>query len=238
MHDSSENDTLNYTYRFIFQNMKEKVFEIELNKETLSFIRPPNSVIPAWAKQTNINCPVKDCVEINKEYCPVAANLNSVIEFFDGIPSYEKVKIYAESNQRTYFKETSIQTGAGSLIGIIMVTSGCPVLDKLKPLVQYHLPFATIEETEFRAFSMYLIAQFLRNKKGLNPDWELKGLKYIYEEIQKINRNIAQKIADMEKMDTSINAVVILDNFASYVSLDLDEEELSNLETLFKCWLE
>ena len=37
-----------------------------------------------------------------------------------------------------------------------MALSGCPVLEQLKPMARFHLPFASVEETIYRAASMYL----------------------------------------------------------------------------------
>jgi hypothetical protein len=107
----------------------------------------------------------------------------------------------------------------------------------MKPMVKYHLPFSTIEETEFRVFSMYALAQYLKQRKNLNPDWEFKDLKKLYGNIRAINRNVAKKIVNLDVSDTSVNAVVILNNFADSVTFDLDDDDLTHLEDLFKDWL-
>ncbi len=192
---------------------------------------------PEWTLSGNFTCKIPACAEKADDHCPIALILNRYIKLFSNFPSYERVAIRVENEQRTYLKETSLQEAFGSLLGIIMPTSGCPVLGKLKPMVRFHLPFASIEETEFRVFSMYLLAQYVRMKHHLKPDWEMNELKQLYEDIQTINRNFAQKIADLEKMDTSINSVIVLNNFADSVSFSL-EENLSQFEKLFDCWLE
>ena len=53
-----------------------------------------------------------------------------------------------------------------SLIGIYMVTSGCPIMDKLRPMARFHLPFASTEETIYRAISTYLLGQYFLEQKG------------------------------------------------------------------------
>lgn len=225
---------MNITFKFVFQNGTEKIFPITIDDESMQFIAPELNP-PQWTKRNLIACPAEN--SSCNEYCPIAWNLDAAIKFFDGFPSYEKVTINVETDQRNYSKQTSLQDGIGSLIGILMTTSGCHVLDKLRPMVRFHLPFASLEETEYRAFSMFLFAQFLRKRKGLEPDWEMKSLKELYSDIMKINRNIAKKISDMEKLDASINAVVILNNFANLVSFDLEDEEFSRFEKLFEAWL-
>jgi hypothetical protein len=225
---------VNITFRFILENGTEKVFPLNIDDNSLQFIAPEIAA-PEWTKKEKIACPVEN--NLCPGFCPIAWNLDATIKFFDGLPSYEKVTVYVETEQRTYSKNTSLQDGIGSLIGILMTTSGCHVLDKLRPMVRYHLPFATLEETEYRAFSMFLLAQFLRKKKGLEPDWDMTSLKELYRDIMKINKNIAKRIGDLEKLDASINAVVILNNFANMVSFDLEDDEFTKFESLFEAWL-
>lgn len=229
------NVVLKFKYEFIFESGVKKVFEINLEPDSLTYRRHSQKDPPEWTRCEGLKC--NSLCGFTDNHCPIMINIEELIDTFSNHSSYENVKIIAEINDRTYIKETSLQDGVGSLMGIIMVSSGCPVLSKLKPMVRYHLPFASIEETEFRVISMFLLAQFLRKRRGLNPDWDLKELKKIYNDIREINKSLAQRIANIEKMDTGINAVVILDNFANLVTIDLDEDELSHIETLFKEWL-
>ena len=60
-----------------------------------------------------------------------------------------------------------VQMGVSSLLGVIMTTSGCPIMAQLKPMVRFHLPFASLEETIFRMVSMHLVAQYLRHQDGV-----------------------------------------------------------------------
>jgi len=154
--------------------------------------------------------------------------------FFNDVPSYEKTKVTVNAKERQYVKNVDIQTGVSSLMGIIMPTSGCPILAKLKPMVKFHLPFSNIEETEFKVFSMYLLAQYFKMKNGKEPDWEMKNLNEIYNDILTLNQNVAEKISKIEAMDAGINAVVILNNFADSVTFGLDTQDLSHLEGFFK----
>ena len=95
-----------------------------------------------------------------------------------------------------------------------MVTSGCPTMKILRPMVRQHLPFATLEETVFRSVSSYLLAQYFQNKKGEIPDWKLQGLLQSYSEIQILNSGMAHRIRSISEKDAGTNAVVVLDVFA------------------------
>ena len=90
--------------------------------------------------------------------------------------------------ERGYFKIGTLQEGLSPLLGIIMTTSGCPVMEPLKPMVRYHLPFASLEETVFRMVSMFLMAQFIRSQAGKQPEWQLDGLMKIYSGSKKIEQ--------------------------------------------------
>ena len=225
------------TYRFVFSDMTERIIALNINSETLTLVEDTSIEKPEWTKSEFFDCKTVSCGQIENGYCPIALILNRFVKLFSNLPSYEKVTTYVESNRRIYSKETSLQEGFGSLLGIMMPTSGCPTLGKLKPLAKFHLPFASIEETEFRVFSMYLLAQYVRMQKGLEPDWEMKSLKKLYDDIQTINRTVARKIADLEKMDASINSVIVLNNFADSVTFSL-EENLLHFEKLFDDWLD
>jgi hypothetical protein len=231
--NKGKKQTFTITYRFCFAGGNEKVFNLEIDRKTLSLVSKFSIELPEWAKVTNIGC---DSCANGETHCKLAATIGYFIKQFDNIPSYEKVKIYVETENRTFFKETSVQAGAGGVFGILMSTSECPILGKLKPMVRYHLPFADIEETEYRVFSMYMLAQYFKLKNGEQPDLEMNHLKATYEEIGKINRKIAKAIADLEKTDTSINAVVALNNFADSVTFSL-EDQLVDIEILFKDWM-
>ncbi len=142
-----------------------------------------------------------------------------------------------QTPQRTYMKHTSLQEALNSLIGIYMPTSGCPVLERLKPMVLFHLPFATLEETNFRMMSMYLFAQYFIFKEGGKPDWEFKNLITMYNDIRIINKNFCNKLTKIQIKDASINALITLDCFAFSVSYSIDTDKHKKLKQLFTAYL-
>ncbi len=66
--------------------------------------------------------------------------------------------------------------GLSPLIGIVMTTSGCPVMEHRNPMERFHLPFATLEETIFGMVSMYLLVQHYRYQDGKPTDGRSTGL--------------------------------------------------------------
>ena len=171
------------------------------------------------------------------KYFPVITSLLEVIDFFKDSISYEEADVTLETEERTYSKHTALQSALNPLVGIFMTTSGCPVLAKLKPMVRFHLPFASLEETNYRMISMYLFAQYFIHREGGNPDWELKDLVKIYEDVRVVNKNFCNKLADLKVKDASINALVTLDCFAFSVSYSIDKDKLNNIRKLFKGYI-
>ncbi len=221
-------------YNFQFENGIEKTFELKLDRETLILKNQLGNDYPDWAKLENFKCPHCPLNELETKYCPVAKNISKLLTEFYSVPSFQNSKITVETEARTYTKTTSLQSGVSSMLGVIMVSSGCPIMAKLKPLLHFHLPFATLEDTQIKVLSIYLLAQYLAWKKGQQPDWELKNLFKIYEDIKILNLNVSKKIANLEEMDTNINSIVILNNFAEYVSITIDDKLFDELEFYLK----
>ena len=232
-----EKKNLVFTYSFLYLDGEIKELTLELDINTLSFINKGNTP-QQWAKLENKKCPNCTLDPQENKYCPIANNLTKVIEMFNNSNSAEKVEVTLRSEARNYTKETSVQSGLSSLIGIIMASSGCPTLDKLRPLVRYHLPHANLDETRFRVISMYLLAQYYRKENGLEPDWKLNDLSKLYAEIGIVNKFFCDRLATMSDEDTSVNAVTILNCFANYIPFSLTEDLLSNMDSSFKIFLQ
>lgn len=226
-----------YTYRFTFESGEKKEFSASIDPATLNLVSTGKDTPAEWTRFSNFKCPHCPLKCNDGEYCPVAVNLEEIIRFFSNSASYEKVFVEVSANDRHLSRHTTLQESVSGLIGIMMVASGCPVMGKLKPMVRFHMPFSSLIETEFRAMSMYMLGQFFLYKRGVKPDMEMQGLIDIYEDIKKLNQNVVRRIADIEKMDTSINSLVVLNNFADYVTISLDDKMLDEIELLYSEYL-
>lgn len=233
----AENKIITYHYKFILANGVQREFEVKLDNKTLNLIPCERKSYPQWTKLKYFKCPNCSLDEKQHKFCPIAINLVGLIDFFKNSISYEEADVIVESQGRKYMKHTTLQKGISSLLGIYMVTSGCPITEKLKPMVRHHLPFTTLEETEYRVLSMYLLAQYFLYKRGKKPDWELKGLTNLYENIRTVNKNFCKRFSDIKK-DASINALIILNNFADMMTFLIDENMLNEIELLFNAYFE
>ncbi len=232
------NDVMSFQYRFILARGLEERIEVKLDKKTLNLIQPKKESYPKWAALKFFQCPNCSLDEGHHVSCPIAMNFVGLVDFFRDMISYKEVDLLIQSEERGYIKHTTLQQGISSLVGIYMVTSGCPIMEKLKPMVRSHLPFATLRETQYRVISMYLLAQYFLYRRGLRPDWDLKNLVAMYDDVQIVNKNLSQRLAHIKIKDATLNALVKLDIFAKYVSTSVNRDVLDEMECLFNAYFE
>ena len=223
---------------FNFEDGSTKEFTINLNSETLDCIPTAReSSLPAWTKLENNKCEVCPLNEKDVEYCPIAVNFIELFDVFKAVDSYDDTDVEIEAPERRYRKKTTVQRGLGSMLGIYMVTSRCPVMEVLKPMVRFHLPFASIEETVFRTIGSYMIGQYFLMKNGKQADFELAKLKEMYKQIQKVNSGIVQRIRPIINKDAFANAIISLDAFAKELPWSI-EDDLEELRYLYSGFLD
>jgi len=233
-------ETITYTFHFKYLDGEHidttRVFSVTLDERTLDVLMPPLNEYPHWTNLEFSQCPNCPLNPAERPHCPVAVSLIPLIDFVRDTISYRKITITVESETRTYMKNTSMQEGVSSLLGMLMVTSGCPVMDKLRPMLRSHLPFATASETAYRFLSMYMLAQYFLVKNGHAPDFKLDGLRWLFLDIQDVNQHFWERFAAANVEDASTNALVILDNLAQYAAFSLDIDEMEETEALFKAY--
>ncbi|NIO07466.1 MAG: hypothetical protein GTO40_05470 [Deltaproteobacteria bacterium] len=233
----SREQPVSIKYKFVFSNKAIREFDVRLDGDTLSLISQVRSSYPEWTRLTFGQCPNCPLDPKRHPHCPIALNVVDIVDFFKNSISYEKVDVEIVTESRNYVKRADLQAGISSMLGIYMVTSGCPLMDKLRPMVKTHLPFATPEETIYRILSMYLLAQYFVYKEGQKPDWDLEHLQEIYEQVQIVNRSFCQRLAQIKIKDASLNAVVSLDSFASLTTFSLELDQLDRVKGLFHSYL-
>lgn len=227
-----------FRYRFTSPEKQVREFTVRLDPGTLGLIPTPRDAYPEWTRltfQQCTNCPLRPETH---ERCPVAANLVEVVEHFTDAHSYEQTDVEISTANRTYVKRVPLQDGLSALVGIYMVTGGCPILDKLRPLVYTHSPFGSFQETTYRAIAMYWLAQLFLKRRGQEPDWELEGLVKIYEEIVTVNSCFHLRILDVHVADAGLNALIQLDCYAQFTNRLRLRKALGEIERIFHAYLD
>ncbi len=217
-----------FRYEFHFSDGSKREFLIELDPVDLHLLTTPRSEVPDWtllAFNKCSNCPLSDDVL----HCPIAVNLVDLVEEFGALKSYEPVRVVVHASARDYSKQTTLQKGLSSMMGIYMSTSGCPILDRLRPNVRFHLPFASGLETFVRSISMHLLASFFAGRRGETMEPNLEALLELYREVTKVNKGMSSRLIAATQSDANVNALVILHTFGDglqyYVDSSLNELE-------------
>ena len=234
---SDDISTIEYVFRL--NNGEKKRFVVRLRKTTLRLVRATaTDLLPAWTRLTHHQCPNCPLKPDHHPHCPIAANLVEVVETFKDCMSVEPSDIRVRTDLREYRKQAPLPTGVSSLMGLYMVASGCPIMDQLRPMAHVHLPFATLEETMYRAASMYLLAQYFVQNRGGTADWRLERLLDIYRQVNVVNRSFSRRLLSINPQDASLNALVNLDCFATVTAFSIMQDSLKGIESLFEAYLE
>ncbi len=233
--DESNPDQFTITYEFSFADGHTRSYKLCFDRIKIRLIPQKSTTSSPWT-QLDFNqcshCPLS-ITEGNQ--CPITVHLEQLIDYFKDEISHHQCSVKVHTCQRTYLHKVSVQEGLYSIFGLIMATSGCPHMEFLKPMAYFHLPFASVEETIVRAISLYLLKQYYRWKHEQTPDWKLEKLEQHYQNVRQVNEGIIRRIRSLQKKgDADVNALVILDDFA----LNLDLEISEGLEEYTRIFLE
>lgn len=219
-------------YRFTFGDGRREEFAVRLEPTPFE----PLGALPPWtALDFNrcCHCPLDETLHA---HCPVAVRLVQPVAQLGDVLSYDRVKVEVFSDERTTTQETTAQTGLSSMMGLVIATSGCPHTAYFRPMARFHLPFASEEETVYRAATMYLLGQYFRGRAGGEVDTGFDGLREIYQNMQTLNREMARRLRAASKEDSTVNAIVLLDMFTMSLQLAVDGA-LDELRHLFSPYL-
>ena len=210
-------ETVGYHFKF---KAREVRFEVETQPRPLQ----DNEDHPEWARLETNQCRCCSLKTADCEYCPVATRINEVMEAFADNQSIERVEVTVETAERSYFEECDLQVGINSLMGLLMATSGCPVLKELGSMASFHIPFCTTRETLQRTVGSYLIKQYFQQLEGKAPDWELIHLKELYEVLEGLNRDFSRRVQASVSSDAVSNAVIMFFATSVVVASSLDQQ--------------
>ncbi len=216
-----------YNYIFVFPDGNQKSFKIALNTFSLSLNTCPVSP-PKWAWLKHHQCKPCSLSAAVHTFCPAALAITSLVTTFQDTVSHKACVVSCVSKDRTVTKETTVQDGLASILGLLMATSGCPIMDFFRPLAMFHLPFSTVDETIFRVFTTYMLRQYYRRSEKQNAGIELKDIKKHYTLVKQVNNGMLERIRDITQFDADKNAIVTLDSLAQILEMEID----TNLESL------
>lgn len=219
-------------YRFQLEDNQEDVYRFEIDAQQLQVVNTQSEDLPNWTKLSHHQCPNCSLDTAKVPDCPAAVNMVGLVSRFDQLLSYDEAKVLVNTAERTIFSNTTVQRGVCSLMGLLMAASNCPLTAFFKPMARFHLPFASTEETIWRATSTYVLSQYFLYKEGSDPDLIFEGLSHLYSEIQIVNLAFAKRLRSACRQDSMVNAIILLDMFAKSMPSAI-EESLEELYHLF-----
>lgn len=212
----------NITYDFVFDDGLTHHFEVPFQGWTET-PETRDQVHPEWTLLANDQCPNCPLDRATHKYCPAAVDLHAAATKFGAIASYKTARITVTVGSRTFASACDMNTGLRSLFGLYMALSGCPITRRMRPMALRHLPFATMEETLSRTVSHYLLKQYFVMKAGSTPDWELKGLLDLYQQLDAVNGAFVNRVRHASERDSNLNAICGLLTFARLYTMALDD---------------
>ncbi len=222
-----------FDYEFQFEDGHTRSYHIALDPKTLSLISDEHHhQAPDWTRlkyHQCSNCPLE--IDMHP-YCPIAINIMELVETFKNVLSYHNCTVVCETEDRIYSKKTSIMEGLSTIFGLIMPTSDCPIMDFLKPMARFHLPFSSVEETTARTSSIYLLGQYFKSKDRNDIKIDFKALENHYAQVKLVNEGIIRRISSVSNQDADKNAIVTLHSISLFLSMEIDYS-LSTLEYIF-----
>lgn len=231
-------ESLPVLYRFRLDDGSVRDFTVHTGPRSPA---PPDrgpAAYPGWTVLAHNQCPHCPLDADADDRCPAAVAIADLVEAFDGLPSFETVSLDVETPARLCrFESVSLQSALGSLMGLLLPTSGCPHMAFLQPMARFHLPLSSVEETVYRSASSYLLAQWMRRSSGMGADFDLAGLTRLYERVQVVNRYLHGRLKGAVTSDSSQNAVAMLDVLAQYLPMAV-EESLADILPLFSAYLQ
>lgn len=227
------NRPIHFNYQFQFEDDYTKNYNIVLDPKTLSLIPDGHRHKPQdWTRLNYKQCSVCPLTLDSHPFCPIALNIMELVETFKDVFSYHNCTVVCETQDRTYSKNTSIMEGLSAIFGVIMATSDCPIMNFLKPMARFHLPFSTVEETTARTASLYLLGQYFKYKNQPDKMLDFKPLENHYVKVKMVNEGIIKRISTVSNQDADKNAIVTLHSLSLFLSMEIDYS-LSSLEYIF-----
>lgn len=220
-------------YNYSWENGGKANFKLDLDDDSIALLNDPPPELPEWTEldfYKCMNCPLNS-EEIRN--CPAATSFIPVVSHFSKVDSNIEMEIETVIAGRRIIQSAPARRAISSIVGLLFACSGCPHTICFRPMVRYHVPLSNENETMMRAASMYTLAQYFKFKRGEQPDLQLNGLKDIYEELQIVNRTMAERLQAADGTDTSINAMILLDMYAKTMPFEI-EDSLKDLHYLFK----
>jgi len=222
-------------YTFLFDGDDPLTFVFHEDRDISPDIT--SDPIPPWLLLDRYRCDDCTLAPTSRRTCPAAVAMLPIVQSFSSRHSHETVRVRALVRDVTFEWTTPTQRAVRSLLELALPLSSCPVMQMARPLAYMHVPFAIRGYTEFRFLGMHFIAQYLRARDGLDPDWELEHFLQLVRSMRRVYATLTHRIRAAADRDAAVNSLLLMDAFADAIEMRVGRN-LDALRPLFRTYLE
>ncbi|MEI6235439.1 MAG: hypothetical protein WCT04_20475 [Planctomycetota bacterium] len=226
--------TTQITYVFKFNDGREHRVTTELDSATQAIIAKPNDALPEWTALGFNKCAGCPLSVADHPRCPVAVNLVEIVDLFKEFFSYEEVHVTVETDDRTYAKQTSLEDALVSLLDLYLSGSGCPVMDKMRPTLDCHVPFPSPNDISNRMLRIYLVTHYLLSKSDKPMELESERIAEFIRTMQDVNAAFLQRLKAVAKKDALRNSMVVSNNLLALAARSATSAKMKSFEQLYQ----
>jgi hypothetical protein len=184
---------------------------------------PLNATPADWTLLGCSRCPSCPLQAADDAVCPAANAVADVVDALGTVASIDTVDVVVRTAEREVRKTTTGAAAARSVLGLLLATSGCPVLQEMRPLARHHLPFATEEEWMFRLVGLQLLRSWFAARDGVVDNVSLQALPAYLEQLRTLNIAFAARLRKACAKDAPANAMVQLFSLSVGAGCDFDD---------------
>ena len=210
------------SYHFDFGDGQAAEVRVDVERHERGSGETMPAALPDWTLLERSKCP--HCPLAGAPHCPAAADLVPTIDTFAQIISHQQAQVTVRMAERTVSAHCQAQHALSSLVGLIMASSACPILGRMRGLTRTHLPFATMEESLLRVVGAFLIRQWLDAKDGAVAAPDLSGLKAHYADLEVLNKAFRQRLRSAQRQDSVLNAISSLGALSTGIGMSLEDD--------------
>lgn len=232
-------EPVNIGYRIKIKD-EIKAFDYRLHSETYGLTEETASstalTTAEWTRLDHRKCPHCPLQSEEHPHCPLALQLEPLVENFHQTSSIDEVELEMIRGTRKIIDTTSLQEALSSILEVLYPASGCPKTLLMRPHARFHIPSGSEEEKVYSVTSMYMLAQYFRDKTDSNGDFEFAGLIDFYADMSVLNKAIASRLTGATRSDSVKNAITLMDMYSTLIPLML-EDDLVEIRGIFKDFL-
>ena len=234
---TADDRSLRITYTFTGAGYPSRTFTVRLHRTTLRLVADPDAPLPPWTRLTYQQCPICPLPATPGALCPAAVGLAPIVAAFHDTWSCEPVEVTLVAEARVVTKRAGLHEALSGIVGLSLMTSGCPRLAPLRPLAASHQPFCGLEEMFYRMATLYAFAQVRRHQQGLRADWTFAGLVQLAADVAAVHRTILDRLVEVSPKDAVRNALLQWNCYAQYISPQTLPDRLARLDPIFRAYM-